>query len=276
MMQRVWVLTQFLTRRFFFSLTGLLYILVALVYWIVLFPPQQSTPDMDNYFLIIGAFGAAMAFLVTLTIASRANEAANYPLVVRLPSRVEMLTAVLLSALLAAGLLQLLVAALALLRGPSLLDGRFLEIPPVWIAVNVLSAVLAMHASDFVASGWSRVVVFGLLAVFLFGQGNSGSLGPWLANQLSRLSVTFLTQGWTGLAGTLNRLVNWLGAADGGRLGNLLGFVFWPFRAVSDAVITGYFDTNQALAPAVMLLYATILFMLAADLFANKDLDFIE
>jgi len=38
----------------------------------------------------------------------------------------------------------------------------------------------------------------------------------------------------------------------------------------------GFFDTTQALAPAVILLYATILFMLAADFFASKDLDFTE
>lgn len=276
MIQRVWVLTLFLTKRFFFSLAGLLYVLIALVYWAVLFPPQQITPEVENYFLIIGAFGATMAFLVTLTVASRANEAANYPLVVRLPSRVEFLTAVLTSSLLSAGLLQLLVALLALVRGPDLLNGRFLEIPPVWIAVNVLACVLAIHASDFVAAGWSRVVVFGLLAIFLFGQSSSASIGPWLAQRLSRLSVSLINQGWTGLASSLNPLVNWLGGADGGRLGNLLGFVFWPFRAVSDAIIGGRFDSNQALAPAVMLLYATILFMLAADLFANKDLDFIE
>jgi hypothetical protein len=43
-----------------------------------------------------------------------------------------------------------------------------------------------------------------------------------------------------------------------------------------EAIIAGGFNTVQALAPAVLLLYATILFMLAADLFATKDIEFVE
>ena len=80
--------------------------------------------------------------------AARANEAAHYPLIVRLPSKVEFLTAVLLSTLITTIFLQLLVALLALVGGPNMSLGRVLEIPPIWIAVNVLAAVLAMHASD--------------------------------------------------------------------------------------------------------------------------------
>ncbi len=276
MRRRIWVLTNFLLRRLFFSLSGVIYTILALVYWAILFPPQQGTPDFDNYFLIIGAFGAGMTFLVTLTLASRANDAANYPLVVRLPSRVEFLTAVLLSAIIGAGLLQLLVASLALFRGPATLWPQILEVPPVWIATNILASVLALHASDFVTAGWSRVYIFGVLAIFLFGQNSSSTLAPWLGARLNALSATLVQQGWFDLANTLNRAVSWLTTSGGDRLENVLGFLFWPFRAINEAVLTGYFNTNQALAPAVLLLYATILFMLAADLFANKDLDFIE
>jgi hypothetical protein len=45
---------------------------------------------------------------------------------------------------------------------------------------------------------------------------------------------------------------------------------------MTDAIIQGYFSAEQALAPAVLLLYATILFMLAADLFAAKDIELME
>ncbi len=276
MRRRIWVLTNFLLRRLFFSLSGVIYVILALVYWAILFPPQQGTPDFDNYFLIIGAFGAAMTFLVTLTLAARANEAANYPLVVRLPSRVEFLTAVLISALIGAGLLQLLVAGLALFRGPTTLWPQILEVPPVWISTNILAAVLALHASDFVTAGWSRVYIFGLLAIFLFGQGSGSALATWLGARLNAVSATLVQQGWYEIANTINRAVSWLTASDGGGLKSALGFLFWPFRAINEAVLNGFFDSNQALAPAVMLLYAAILFMLAADLFANKDLDFIE
>ncbi len=276
MTQRIFVLVRFLMRRTLFSLTGVIYVIVALVYWAVLFPPQQGTPDIDNYFLIVGAFGAGMTFLMTLTVATKANEAANYPLIVRLRSRIEFLTAVLLSSLLLAGVLQVLVAVLALVRGPGLVTGRFLEIPPVWLATNILASVLAMHASDFVASGWSRVYVYGVLALFLFGQSAFGGIAPWLARRLAVVSVNMINRGWSGVSSLLNQLSSWLTEAGADQVGNAFGFVFWPFRAVGEAVITGFFTTSQALAPAVMLLYATILFMLAADLFANKDLDFIE
>jgi hypothetical protein len=276
MRRRIWVLTNFLLRRLFLSLSGVIYVIMALVYWVVFFPPQQRTPDFDNYFLIIGAFGAVLTFLVTLTLASRANEAANYPLVVRLPSRVEYLTAVLLSAIVGAGLLQLLVAGLALFRGPSALWPQILEVPPVWLSTNILAAMLALHASDFVTAGWSRVYVFGLLAFFLFGQSSGGTLFSWLATRLNGISSSLMQQSWFGLANYFSRSANWLLTGGGERLENALGFLFWPFRAVNEAVLNGYFTPSQALAPAVLLLYATILFLLAADIFANKDLDFVE
>ena len=276
MIRRILVMTGFLSRRVFFSLSGLLYVILALIYWRVLFPPQQGTPDVDNYVLIIGGFGAGMSFLVALSVAARANEAANYPLMVRLPSRVEYLTAVLLSSFWLSALMQALVALLALFEGPNMTLGQFLEIPPLWIATNLLSVVLALHASDFVAWGWSRVYVYGVLAIFLLGQSSTESFAPWLAGRFGRFAATLVNQGWISLAGIFNRAANWLIQGGSGTFDNVLGFVFWPFRAIGDAVISGSFTTNQALAPAVILLYATILFMLAADLFANKDLDFIE
>lgn len=276
MTQRILVLTGYLSRRLLWSLSGLMYVLVALVYWAIFFPPGQGTPDVENYMLVIGAFGAGMAFLVALSLAVRANEAAHASLLVRLPSRVEYLTAVLLSALITSGLLQFLVATLALIRGPVEQWERFLEIPPLWIAVNVLFIVLALHASDFVAAGWSRVYVFGLLAIFLFAQSGGERMAPWLANRISSLSAAFVNRGWLSLATSLNQAAAWLRHDGIAVLGNVLGFVFWPFRAMTDAIIQGYFNAEQALAPAVLLLYATILFMLAADLFATKDMELME
>lgn len=276
MRRRIWVLSTFLLRRLFYSLSGVIYIIMALVYWGVFFPPQQRTPDFDNYFLIIGAFGAVITFLVTLTVASRANEAANYPLIVRLPSRVEYLTAVLLSAIIGAGMLQMIVAGLALIGGPATLWPHILEVPPVWLSTNILAAMLALHASDFVTAGWSRVYIFGLLAILLIGQSSGSTFFSWLGGRLNGISSSFRQQGWFEVADYFNRSAGWLITGGGDRLENALGFLFWPFRAVNEAVLNGYFTASQALAPAVLLLYATILFMLAADLFANKDLDFVE
>ena len=78
------------------------------------------------------------------------------------------------------------------------------------------------------------------------------------------------------LASPMNSLSSWLTTEGTETLQRVFGFIFWPFRAISEAIIGGSFNATQALAPAILILYATILFMLAADLFANKDVDFIE
>lgn len=276
MRQRIWALTRFFLQGMFTSLTGVIYLVISLAYWYFFFPPDQGTPDFDNYVLIIGGLGAALAFLVALSMAARGNEAANYPFLVRLPSKVEFLTAVLFSTLLITFLYQLLVALLALFEGPDMSLVRVLEIPPIWVAVDLLAAVLAIHASDFVTAGWSRVYIFGVLAIFLFGQNISESVTDWVAGQFGRLGTFFFSRDITALAGAINRFSSWLATDGTETLQRAFGFIFWPFRAISDAVIGGFFNPTQALAPAILILYATILFMLAADLFANKDIDFIE
>lgn len=276
MSQRLIVLTGYFLRNIFFSLAGSIYVIIALAYWAIFFPPGQGTPDIDNYILIIGAFGAGMTFLATLTIASRAYRAENYPLIVRLPSRVEYITTVFSSAVLFALLLQLLVAGLALIRGPEISFAQMLEIPPVWISLNIVAAMLALHASDLVASGWSRVVIFGILAILLIGQNLVDRLTAGLADLASGLSGVFYSQQWVSVADGFGRLSSWFYGSGRELLGDVLGVVFWPVRSIIDAVFAGYFTPTQALAPAVLVLYATILFLVASDLFATKDLEMIE
>lgn len=272
-MQRILVLARYFLRSLFGSLSGLVYVLASVAYWLLFFDPSQNTAEPEYYILVIGAFGAIITFLVTLSITGSANRAVNYPLLVRLPSRVEYLTAVLISSIVAAGLLQLLVAILALFRGPDLTLGQVLEIPPIWLAPNILAATLALHASDFVAAGWSRVYVFGILAIFLFGQGiDNTSLSGFVAS-LNRFLVE---HGWSEVSNALSDFSNGMSNSDTNTVSRLFGFIFWPFRAIVEASINNYFTPTQALAPAILLLYATLLFMLAADLFANKDIEFNE
>ena len=275
-MQRIMTLTGYFVRSLFWSLTGLIYLILALVYWNVFFAPSQGTPHIENYILIIGAFGAAISFLVTLSIAARANQAVHLPFMTRFSSRVEYLTAVFLSSVISATLLQLLVAALSMFRGPGLQWGRLLEIPPLWIAVNVLTAVLAMHATDFVTAGWSRVYLFGVLGLFLLGNSADSTLSSWIISRLNSLGQTINQSGLYLLGDWVNRASRWFNGRESGILSQLFSWLVWPFNAISDAVIRGAFNASQALAPAILLLYATILFLLAADLFAGKDLDFIE
>jgi hypothetical protein len=276
MTQRILVLTGYFFRTLLFSLAGSIYVIMALVYWAIFFPPTQLTPDVENYVLVIGALGAGLAFLGTLTVAARAYQAENHPLIVRLPSRVEYLTAVLLSAIVFATLLEWLVSVLALFRGPDLALGQLFEIPPIWLSANILAAVLALHASDFVTKGWSRVYIYGTLALLLLGQSTYDTLVRWSAAHLHSLSRLFSSQGWFTIGSFLDRLAAWVTNTVSDLLSALFGFIFWPFRAIGDAVIRGFFDPIQALAPAIILLYATVLFILAADLFASKDLEFTE
>ncbi len=272
-MQRIWALTGYFVRSLLWSLTGVALVIATLVYWLVLFSPQQQTPEIAYYRLVIGIFGAGMGFVITVTMAARANHANLYPWVVRLPSRVEYVTAVLLGAFIVTTLLQLLLALLALTNGPDIPLRQLLEIPPVWVSLMILAEVLGLHASDLVTNGWSRVYIFGVLAILLFAQGIRNSALRSLITSLNRVAVS---QGWTSVNDTLANYAVTLNSNDPSAVSRLFGLVFWPFRAIADATVNGYFTAAQALAPAILLLYATILFMLAADLFANKDLTFVE
>lgn len=278
MNQRIAALTAYFLRSLTFSTTGIMYVIISLAFWALLFSPRHPAPAASYYILVLAAFGAAITFLAVLAISSRANQAENYPWVVRLPSRVEYLTAVFLAAIFYALGLQLLIALLALFRSPELTLALVLEIPPIWISVNILTAVLTLHATDFVASGWSRVYLFGLIAIFLFGQSlnTASSNSSWLILHLNNLSRTFMGEGWYVLVTPLNTFSNWLQNDGAASLSNFFSLPFWPFHAIADAVVAGSFSMVQALAPAVLLLYATLLILLAADLFASKDLELTE
>ena len=136
--------------------------------------------------------------------------------------------------------------------------------------------MLALHASDMVASGWSRVVIYGVLAILLIGQNLIERLTSGLAALVSNLSSVFYAQQWVTIANTFGQLSAWLYGVGSETIGKVLGVVFWPFSAITDAVLAGYFTPTQALAPAVLVLYATILFLIASDLFATKDLEMSE
>jgi len=276
MMQRIWALTAYFTKSVFFSLTGLILLILSLAYWVLFFPPGQGTPDFENYVIVIGAMGAATTFLLALSLSARASRLENYPLLVRLPSRVEYLVAVMLGSLILGVGLQLLVAGLALIRGPDMTAGHVLMIPPLWLSVDILAAVLAAHASDLVTSGWSRVIIFSLLAVLLILQGMSASPDSWLVSRLYDLSDVLLNFDMIRLSDGAAALGSWIGGNTMGALSQAAGVVFWPFKAMSDALFAGGFSPSQALAPAVLLLYSAILFLIGATLFAGKDLDFIE
>jgi hypothetical protein len=258
------------------SLAGFLFLLVTLVFWRVFLDPTQQTPDIGYYLLATTLFGAGLSFLVTLSISARAHRALNHPLLVRMPSRVEYLTGVFMAAIFFATLLQALLGVLALWNGPAFTLAQLSEVPPVWLGVNILAVVLALHASDLVVHGWSRVYVFGITAVLLFLNNLSNNNVNILANGLSRLSTLFYTQNWSGLGNFFNNAANRLSNNGLSLVERLTNLIFWPFHAISEAIVAGGYTPRQALAPGVLLLYATLLFLLAATFYAQKDLFMTE
>lgn len=277
MIQRILILTGYFSKSIFFSLTGLILLILSLIYWAIFFPPGQGTPDIENYIILIGAHGAAATFLVTLAVSSKAARMENYPMLVRLPSRVEYLVVVLLSSMFLGLLLQLLVAGLALIRGPEITIARAQSIPPMWISINLLAAILAVHATDLVTAGWSRVVIFGLLAIALvLNSASSSTSESWFSDQLNGISELFARINLMWFADITADAAAWAYTSPLSLVANAASVIFWPFRAMTDAVFAGGFTPSQALAPAVLVLYGAILFLIAATLFAGKDLEFLE
>lgn len=275
MSHRILSLTGYLLYLLSTSWTGVAYVAISIAFYLFAF--RTRTPEADYFILVLGGFGAFLAFLLTLSFAARANEAASYPILVRLQSRVEYITAVMLAAVLTSLLFVVVLAAVALLRNsPELSLGRALQIPPIWLSLIIVFSVLALHASDFVAAGWSRVTIFGLLAIFLVVGENSTSLTGWLADQFNQLSAWSYQQGSVNNGQTFQQVADWFNGGGSSIVQELFGLVFWPFHAIFAGTIGGSFTEVEALAPGTLLIYATILFLLAADFFANKDLLFTE
>jgi hypothetical protein len=278
MTQRIVTLSRYLLRTLVRSLTGGMLLLLAFAYWLVLFNPTIRTPEPEYFISLVGVLGALLALLSTLAMASIANRAESAPFFVRLTSRVEYLAGLLLASMTFTLLVQFVLALVIVFQpgGPELTFGRLSEIPPLWLSLNIISSVIAIHASDFAAKGWSRVYLFGIGVILLFGQQVDERTMTALARFLRRISSWLFVQEWNALARAFSSAAGWASSSGVEFFAQSLGFVFWPFRAIATAVRSGTYDVAQALAPAILLLYATILFMLAADLFATKDLQLVE
>lgn len=277
MMGRIYVLSKYLFGSLLSSLAGLLYLLLTLAFYIVFFDPRQQTPDTDYFVLVMGVYGLALSFLTTISVASRANKAVHFPFLVRLESRIEYLAAVLLASLVFSGIVQLVLAAAALiLNGPSFTALELLTIPLAWVAGNLLFISLALHATDMVTREWSRVYVFATIGLLLYLNSELDLISGWLSSLLNSLSRTATSAGLTAVGSWLFDVASWFSQENPTILDRLVALIFWPFNAISDAYISGGFTPVQAIAPAILLIYATVLFILASNFFARKDLFFTE
>lgn len=252
---------------FWFYLAG-----VFAYYWLTFL---RRAPEPEYFILVIGFLGLLISFFSTLSIASLANESKSYPLFVRLESRIEFLIAIIVTSLLFTLILQLLFSLLVLLRnGPELTLGRVIEIPPIWLSINILAAVIALQASDFISYGWSRVCIFGLLALALVVGDDDGATLEWLAEIFRNVANQTTPSGTAQIqfSRALNASADFLTGEFMGTVGNIFNGIFWPFRAIIDGVLNGYFTSSQAWAPALLLIFSSVLFLLAADFFSSRDM----
>ena len=278
MIQRIFALTGYFWRRLLFSLGGVFLLIAAVAFWGVFFNPRQGrVPEYGYFVLLVGAFGSAIAILATLIVCNKTASPESAPLFVRFASRIEALVAIIIVVASFTFVVQLFLSIIILLQpGGVALSSRFWDIPPLWISADLFLIVLTLHATDLVANGSSRIALFGLLTLLLFSQSVDTRGIAVASNWLNNWAMNASRWGWEAVATALRA---WSGQlAQNGLIwiDKSFGLVFWPFYALIDGVEQSHFDNAQALAPAIFLLYATILFLLASDLFANKDLHFAD
>ena len=271
MIQRILTLVGYLVRRSLFSVAGALYALLGLVFWSLFFDPRLRPPEIGYYVLMNGTFGVLVSFLVTLTVAGYANRAMHYPLLVRLHSRVEYLTAVAIGALGSAAVYQIGVAILAMLQHGRV-DFTFGEaiqhVLIVWVPIDILAVAVALHISRLVTRGWSRALIANGLAVLLL---LDDAAITWLAEGLSQLGDRFAQKNLGRIGSTLISSADWL-SDKVDTIGWCSDTVFWPVRTMIGIVKRGEPRPTLWLAAVVVLVYSAILFTLAIRLFTRKDL----
>lgn len=259
-MNRVLVMISYLWRELFRSLTGLLAIVASLVFYLVAILSVTGGVDRDYFALVIGGFFSIFSLVMAILIADRAYHAKSYLVLYRLPSRSVFLAAIGLTAVLVSGLLELAVAAISLPRMVTPLEASMaLDILPVWVALLFLGAAIGLHMSELVRRGWSRTLVYGLLAFILFS----------LNQQQSGVPVG-LTDRFSWIPHIMPDPANWEWAAK------VTQVIIWPISAAVKVARSTPYSAVESLAPALLLLISALIFWLAVGLFGRKDLIFPE
>jgi hypothetical protein len=168
MMPRVVTLSLFLTRNLFRTLLGILPpALTLLVYRLTFTYRNQGDPD---YFTAVGGLGLALVGVVTaFLVADRANRAAMYPLVARLPRRAELLAATVLSiVMIMSAMATLYTGCVIIFQNMSLTPIELMLIAPRWLVVFVFAATLGVMMSKLASRAGSHLIAWGLLGGMAF------------------------------------------------------------------------------------------------------------
>ena len=255
-MRQVWVLVTYLWRELFRSLTGALAMVAALVFYLVAILSVTGGVDRDYYALVIGGFFGIFALVLVLIIADRTFRSASYLLLYRLTSRTTLLTAIVVTAVLAAGLLELAVALLSL---PRLVGGLtvdlVMDVIPVWFSWLTLGATLGLQMSELVRRGWSRTLTYAILAFILFT----------LNQQQSGVPVG-LADRFNWIPSLMPDPARWEWAI------RVVDIIVWPVSAATRIARSTPYTPLESISPALSLLVGTAILGLAAALFSRKDL----
>lgn len=255
-MRQVWVLVTYLWRELFRSLTGALVLVAALVFYLVAVVGVTGGVDWDYYALVIGGFFGVFSLILVLIIADRAFHSTSYLLLYRLPSRSTLLIAIVVTAILASGLLEIAIALLSLPRLEGGLSVNLaLDVIPVWFSWLTLGATLGLQMSELVRRGWSRTLTYAVLAFILFTLNQQQSGTPvGLADRFNWIpSLTLDPARW-----------QWAIKA--------VEIVVWPVSAAVHIARATPYTPLESIAPALGLLVATGLLGLSSVLFSSKDL----
>lgn len=235
-MRRVRALIQFLISDLFHSLAGIVPLAAAVAFGIIAF---EYGMDQAQFITVGGVGIGTICLLTTLLLASRANRASSYPLLARLHWRAELLLALVLSSLGITAMLAILIAVPNLFAGRLTLDfPSVLWIVPTWLILWLLAATLALPLSALASRGGSHLAGYALLTALL------------LANdQKAMLEM---------------RGLDWLVRA--------VTTILWPVSTLLSRASAGIHDGPYWLALALAGAYAVLLFVLASQLFEDKDI----
>ena len=241
MMRRVVTLGLFLTRNLFRTWLGVLPpVLTLLIYRLTFTYRDQGDPD---YFTAVGGLGLSFVCVITaLLVADRANRAAMYSLVARLPRRMEFLAAVVVSTVLIMLAMAGLYTGLVLgLQHMTMMPIQLLLVAPRWLILFIFVATLGLMMSNLASRGGSHIIVFTILGLMA----------------LSRDQLRYLNDGESS---------------------PLIAGIELVIRPVTD-LLTRSLEINPAQvlpALAMTVMYAVVLFALATGLFQRKDLLWAE
>jgi hypothetical protein len=239
-MKRVWTLTLFLSRDLFLSLSGIVPLAAALAFGLIAF---EYGMDQPQFFTVAGVGIGVICLLTTLLVAGRANRASCYLPIARLHHRAELLAALVLSSLGITAILAIVIAVGNLVTGRLTLEfPSVLWVLPTWLVLWLMMSSLALILSSLVGRDGSNLIGY-LLVVGLLVTNDQKAV-------LEARRLTWLTRAVTA--------------------------VLWPVSTLLTRASAGLHDRSYFLALALTLVYALLLFALAAQLFVDKDLLWAE